>query len=375
MNEVSPTMLSGQTIYIAAAAPLSGLSGPLGKELIQAVTLAVEEQNNAGGIYGAPVHLYTEDDEGQEQKGETIARAFSNEPTILGVVGHYNSDVTLAALEVYDEAALPLVAPVASNPLLTESGFRHIFRLTNRDDHTGAAIAQYLLTEKQKRKAILIWSATAYGESMARSFTKFFMASGGKIVYQKSIPEGTNDFASIFKQFPKEHDLLFYGGYFEGALLLLAYRQAGYTQLFAAGDGCWDVIDFLDRVGEKGEAGEGVLILSATPEPGKVQGSEAFQERYTQRFGRILNYAVNSYDSARVLMAAIRNAAAAEGQLPTRLAVSAALREIEFQGICYEQPVRYNEKGDNVHAVTALHVIRNGQYHQITTTPVSKTQE
>lgn len=371
MDTAQATILHGQTVHIAAAAPLSGLTGPLGKEVIQAITLAVEEQNSAGGIHGANIHVHTADDEGQEQKGETIAHEFCKDPHVLGVVGHYNSDVTLVALEVYNKALMPLIVPVASNPLLTESGFRQVFRLTNRDDYTGSAIADYLLTEKQKRKAILIWSDTAYGESMARGFTKPFIAGGGKIVYQKSIPEGTNDFTSILKNFPQDHDLLFYGGYYEGALLLLAYREAGYAQLFAAGDGCWDAIDFLDRVGDKAEAGEGVLVLSASPELGKVAGSNVFKENYEKRYGRIVNYAVNAYDAARVLLAAIGNAALAKGGMPSRAEVTASLRHFEFQGICYEQPVHWNEKGDNPGAITALHVIRNGRYQQIATVRVN----
>jgi hypothetical protein len=36
-------------------------------------------------------------------------------------------------------------------------------------------------------------------------------------------------------------------GSFEGAFLLRAMREAGVTQLFASGDGCWDVAYFLQK--------------------------------------------------------------------------------------------------------------------------------
>lgn len=362
-------LLNDQVIQIAAAAPLSGRTAALGKEVVQAVELAVEAQNQAGGILGASVRLITADDEGQVQKGESVAREFIGQPGLMGIVGHYNSDMTLAAADIYRQQGLAIIVPVASNPIITESGFRNVFRLTNRDDRTGAALADYLHTEKYKRKAVMIQSNTPYGASMTKCFAAPFTAAGGSIVFREPIPEGYQDFASLVRQFPADHDLLFYGGCYEGAGLLQAYRQAGRTQLFAAGDGCWDVANFLEPVGREGETGEGVLVLSATPEIGQVPGSESFRERYEQHYGKIVNYAVNSYDAARLLLAAVKNAALAANRLPTSTEVAAAVRDIRFRGICYPHEVEWDEKGDDLAAVTALHVIKDGRYRQIAEIP------
>ncbi len=66
------------------------------------------------------------------------------------------------------------------------------------------------------------------------------------------------------------------------------------------------------------------------------------------RFGPIANYAVNSYDSARLVLSAIKQAASAKGGLPTRGDVVAALRSLHYQGIAYARPVEWDAKGDNV---------------------------
>jgi branched-chain amino acid transport system substrate-binding protein len=369
MENTPSTLLNGQVIQMAAAAPLSGKAAPLGKEMIQAISMAVEEQNKAGGIMGATVQLITADDEADVQKGIAVARQFCAAPQLLGIVGHYNSDVTMAAIDIYRQAGLALISPIASNPQLTEGGLQNVFRLTNRDDHTGAAIADHLYATAHKRNAVVVWTATAYGQSMAHAFIQAFTHLGGNIVFQRSIPEEYQDFYALVHKFPEEHDLLFYGGYNEGAPLLLAYRELEHMQLFAAGDGCWDVVDFLDPVGNKAETGEGVLILSASPEIGRVPGSEVFRKQYEQRYGRIINYAVNSYDAARVLIAAIKNAAVAKMSLPGPVDVAVAMRKIVFHGICYQEPVQWDEKGDNTGAVTALHVVKNGQYRQIAEVP------
>ena len=54
--------LTGQTVVIAVAGPLSGGASALGVEQKQGVELAVDERNVAGGILGAPVVLVAADD-------------------------------------------------------------------------------------------------------------------------------------------------------------------------------------------------------------------------------------------------------------------------------------------------------------------------
>jgi branched-chain amino acid transport system substrate-binding protein len=111
--------------------------------------------------------------------------------------------------------------------------------------------------------------------------------------------------------------------------------------------------------------GEGVLILSAAPAIGRVPGSAAFAERYTKRFGPIANYAVNSYDSARLVVSAIQQAASAKGGLPTRGEVVAALRKLRYQGIAYARPVVWDVKGDNTAAVIFVNVVEADRFKEI----------
>jgi branched-chain amino acid transport system substrate-binding protein len=53
---------------------------------------------------------------------------FCEGPT-LGVVGHVNSGVTIAASRVYAGCGLPMITPMSSNPAVTENGLANVFRL------------------------------------------------------------------------------------------------------------------------------------------------------------------------------------------------------------------------------------------------------
>jgi len=331
----------------------------------QAVELAIEERNAAGGICGARVSPQTADDRSNEKTGEEVARQFCAQADLLGVVGHYSSDISIAASEIYHKCGLAMIAPIASNPALTDRGLANTFRFTNRDDSTGQAIAGYLYKELEKRRAVLVESQYAYGKSMSDAFTRAFLKIGGEVVARRAVTVGERDFGPLVSALPKEFDVLFYGGAFEGAFLLKAMRESGLTQLFAAGDGCWDITNFVEPAGDAARKGEGVLVLAATPEIGRVPGSREFSERYHARYGPITNYAANSYDSTCLLLEAIEYAAESKNALPSRNDVTAAIRTVHFQGIAYPGQIEWDAKGDNIAAVTALYTVTDDRFRQI----------
>ena len=122
---------------------------------------------------------------------------------------------------------------------------------------------------------------------------------------------------------------------------------------------------FVERAEGAATAAEGVLVLSAAPAVGRVPGSGEFAARYAQRYGPIANYAVNAYDSTRLVIRAIEEVARAKGGMPTRADVLAALRRAKFQGIAYARPVEWDAKGDNTAAVIFLNVVEDGRFKEI----------
>jgi branched-chain amino acid transport system substrate-binding protein len=357
--------MSNRSIAVGIGTPLSGSSAALGNEMKQAAELAVEEWNARGGVAGARVQTVVVDDGGTPTTGEIVARALCSTAAVVGVVGHYNSDVTMAAAAAYADAGLTMITPVASNPALTEQGWPHVFRLTNRDDATARAIAEYMHGELGKRRAAVVESRTAYGRSMAEQFVRAFGRIGGTIASRHDLGDGERDFTPIVEALPSDVDVIFYGGSFEGAPLLCALRAAGVPHLFAAGDGCWDVENFLCPAGAAAQAAEGVLVLAASlPEewPGPASSAAA---RYRHRHGAIGNYALNSYDAARVLLQAIDDAARECGKTPDRVAVLRSMRSVRFEGTAFAGRLEWDAKGDNVAAVTMLHAVRGGRFDPV----------
>jgi branched-chain amino acid transport system substrate-binding protein len=331
----------------------------------QAIDLAVAEKNAAGGILGATIVTDVADDEANNQRGEAVAKTFCDLPEILGVVGHVNSGVTVAAAKIYAGCGLVMLTPMASSPVVTESGLPNVFRLTNRDDRKGPGLAAYLLKTEGKRHAVVIDDQTQYGKGLADSFVRGFERNGGAIVARQSVKVGDTEFTDMLKALPKDFDVLMFAGIREGALILKQMRELGMNQLFACGDGCWDVKGFIIPSQGAAVKGEGVRILSAARAIGKVANSREFAANYTAHYGPINNYAANSYDSTRVLLAAIGEAAKAKQDVPTRSEVLSAMKAIKFQGIAYAKPVEWNEKGDNKGAVIFVNIVEGDRFKEI----------
>jgi len=357
--------LAGQEIHIGIGGPLTTGSASFGIEMRQAVQLAVDERNAAGGILGAKILADAVDDAADNQKGEAAARHFCDDPADLAVVGHVNSGVTIAASTIYDGCGLVMITAMASSPGVTERGLTHVFRLTNRDDRKGPGLASYLYKTDGKRRAIVVDDQTPYGKGLADSFAKGFESVGGSILARKAVTVGETDFHAMLGGLPKDFDVVFFGGIREGALILKQMRELGMNALFACGDGCWDVKGFIVPADGAAMKGEGVRILSAAPSLGKVPGSTEFAARYTDKYGAINNYAANSYDSARIVMAAIEQAAAAKKGMPTRTEVLGAMKSLKFQGIAYARPVQWTAKGDNESAVIFVNVVDGDHFREI----------
>src|SRR5215471_20831338 len=98
--------LSGKDVKIGIGGPLTTTSAGFGVEMKQAVELAVDERNAAGGVAGAKVVATAVDDKADAEAGKAVAKGFCDDPAVLGVVGHVNSGVAIATAPIYADCSL-----------------------------------------------------------------------------------------------------------------------------------------------------------------------------------------------------------------------------------------------------------------------------
>ncbi|MBK7742940.1 MAG: branched-chain amino acid ABC transporter substrate-binding protein [Betaproteobacteria bacterium] len=339
------------TVKIAHAGPLTGGIAHLGKDNENGVRLAVDEANARKIKLGGKTvkfEMLTEDDQADPKLGPTIAQKFAD-AKVAGVVGHLNSGVTIPASAVYNQAGIPMISGSATNPKLTEQGFKVVFRTVGRDDQQGPAVAAYIAGELKAKKVAIADDATAYGEGLANEVEKTLKASGVNIVAREKTNDKATDFKAILTKIKgKNPDAIFYGGMdATGGPMIKQARELGIKATFTFGDGACTAE--MTKLG--GPASEG-LICSQPGIPTQM-ASKSFQDAFKAKYGEVKQYAPFFYDGANLLIAAMQKADSAD---PAKYLP--ALASISYEGATGK--IEFDAKGDRKGAEMTIFQMKKG---------------
>lgn len=117
--------IAGQKSYTIAVVVPSGTDPNGSLEILRGVAQAQNEINAAGGIGGVPLKVAIANDNNQEDGAKKIATTLVNNSQVLGVIGHWASQATLAAAPIYT-GKLVAISPISTSVI---SGFSpYIFR-------------------------------------------------------------------------------------------------------------------------------------------------------------------------------------------------------------------------------------------------------
>ncbi|MCZ0904594.1 ABC transporter substrate-binding protein, partial [Microcoleus sp. HI-ES] len=103
---------------IAAAVPI-GSDINAAQEILRGVAQAQNEINQSGGISGTPLKVLIANDDNNSEMAAQIASALASNSEILGVIGHFGSDTTLAASKIYQQKQLVAISPTSTSVQLS----------------------------------------------------------------------------------------------------------------------------------------------------------------------------------------------------------------------------------------------------------------
>jgi branched-chain amino acid transport system substrate-binding protein len=348
-----PAPKSEITIKIGHVAPLTGGIAHLGKDNENGARLAIDEANAEKvklADYPVKFELVPEDDQADPKVGNTVAQKLVD-AKVAGVVGHLNSGTTIPASAIYNGAGIPMISGSATNPALTEQGFKGVFRVVGRDDQQGPAVANYLIANAKPKTAAVIDDATAYGEGLANEVEKTLKEAGVKVLPREKGTDKTADWKAVLTKIKgKKPDVVFYGGMdATGGPLLKQARELKIASIFSFGDGaCTDKMAEL-----AGAAAEG-LICSQAGIPVQAAGKK-FLEAYKAKFNADpILYSPFTYDSTKLLIEAMKKANSAD---PARYLT--ALQGINYNGATGN--IQFDEKGDRKDAEMTIFTLKEGK--------------
>ncbi len=152
---------------------LTGGAAHWGKDNENGARLAVEDLNRKGLVIGGKkvrFELLSEDDQADPRQAMVVANKLVDSG-VKAMLGHFNSGAAIPASAIYARAGIPDIS-VATNPQLTQQGFRNTFRIIASDDDVGAALSRFAVTTLNAKKVAIIDDRTAYGQGAAEVFEK-----------------------------------------------------------------------------------------------------------------------------------------------------------------------------------------------------------
>src|SRR4029078_13332431 len=156
--------------------------------------------------------LLAEDDQEDPKTGTTVAQELADSK-VADVFAHLNSGTSIPASPIYSQAGIPVISGSATNPKLTEQGFKTQFRVVGRDDQQGPAIASYLAANNKPRVVAVIDDATAYGEGIANEVEKTLKAAKITVLPREKGTDKTTDWKAVLTKLRgRNPDAVFYGG-------------------------------------------------------------------------------------------------------------------------------------------------------------------
>ena len=346
--------LGGQAraeILIGVAGPLTGKEAWFGEQMERGAALAVADLNAAGGVLGEPVELIAVDDFCDPEQAVAAAKKLVSDGVVF-VAGHFCSGASITASEVYSAAAVLMISPTSSNPLLTELGRANVFRVIYRDDAAGVMAGNYLADHWTDKKIAILHDDTAFGRGVA-DLTKEQLNRRGlrEAIYRDYVPGRENYAAEIAELQAADIDVLFIGGHrTEIALMARAARDRGYPVQLITGMG----LTTEDFGLIAGPAADGTLFIDVA-DPRRRAEAEAVVKQFRASGFEPEGHTLYAYGAVQVWAQAAEAAGSLE--LP---AMIASLREHQFETVL--GPIDFDNKGDLTVQNPVWYVWRGGSY-------------
>lgn len=379
-DDTGGTGADGKVVKIGLIAPIEGPLAPLGRGIMNAVQLAVDQANEANRIEGWTIEFVPLDDTGNAQKGQNAAARLAGDRDVAAVIGTLNSSVAEAVAPLLAQSDLAMVSPANTNPKLTMGLewqtkparlYPNYFRVVCTDREQGAFAAKYAYDDLGKRRVVAIHDKKTYGQGLATIFSEEFRKAGGTVVETIEINPGEGDYrTAVTRAKGRNPDMIFYGGEFPEAAVVaknmaqLDLKAPGVVLL--GGDGIVDQT-FITNAG--GAAAEGHYATNVGATADLLPAAKAFVDEYAAaNFKEPYSaYGPQAYDAGNVVIAALAEVLAGKDAVDAsvRREVIAALQDVSYEGVLGK--TSFDQFGDTTNRLLTVLRVEGGSFKALTT--------
>jgi branched-chain amino acid transport system substrate-binding protein len=169
-----------KSLKIAVTVPIGGNLN-VAKEILRGVAQAQTEINSQSGINGIPLKIAIVNDDNKAEIGIKVAQALVQDQSILAVIGHNASEVSIATAPTYQAGGLVMMSSTSIAKELSGIG-SYMFRTVPSVRFQADALSQYAVKKQNKKNIGICLNSTAKAsQSLKEEFTAAVFSDGAKI--------------------------------------------------------------------------------------------------------------------------------------------------------------------------------------------------
>lgn len=184
----------GNPVTLAVVVPLNQAN--IAEEILRGVAQAQDSFNDSPKEKDRLLQIVIANDNNDPNQAKQVAQKLSQYSSIIGVIGHYTSAASEAALHEYETGNLATISPSSTKTDLKNKVF---FRTLPNDEKNGETLANHAL-KKYKRVVIFNNPQDPYSSSLTQGFQRIFTSNSGEVVKTVTI----NLTAPVMKITPEE---------------------------------------------------------------------------------------------------------------------------------------------------------------------------
>jgi len=357
-------------INIGSIHPLTGGLAADGIQMDNAVQMAVEEINAAGGVLGgAQLAVLSADTTGSAEVGQTEAERLIGEGAVT-LVGAFQSAVTVNIAAVAEREGVPLLIDVALADSILDQGYTYTFRTMANATVVSTLGAQYMVDmaaaagEPVENVAYLFEGTTGFGDSARAAFVEeagnLNLEILGEFSYEPfAVTDLTTEMTAINAL---GADVLVVTGYYnDGLLAATSAEEVGVDvkAVYGVAQGTYDQAQFVADAGDLAQCffDANYHWDAANPE------ALAVRDRFEATHGEEMRSAAFlSYQVTWLIADAIERAGSADPS-----AIRDALADTSYADhlLPFTGPIEFDETGENINAIPVLMQVQDGAVLQV----------
>lgn len=326
---------SGASAFkIGGVGPTTGDNAIYGLAVKNAIQLAVDEINLAGGVNGYLFETNFQDDEADPEKAVNAYNSLKDWGAQM-IVGAVTSGSCIAVAEKTKDDNMFQLSP--SGTAVECVQYPNAFRVCFSDPAQGSASAQYIGENSLATKVAVIYdSSSVYSSGIYENFAKEAKNQNFEVVAAEAFTADNKTDFNVQLQKAKDAgaDLVFLPIYYnEASLILSQAKSMEYSPSFFSCDGMDGILSMANF---DISLAEGVMLLTPFAADATDEMTASFVKSFEEKFGGIPNqFAADAYDAVYAIKAAIEKSSATPDMSVSDLceALKGAMPQISIDGL------------------------------------------